>query len=566
VHDLVRAARGAETVDLALLNASVFNPFLCEWEEALLGVHGGRVLGCGRYRARRNLDLGGARVVPGLIDAHVHIESSLLSPFEYARLAAIHGTTTVMADPHEIANVLGVPGVEFMLACRPRLPIDLLLTLPSCVPATPADVGGAVIGAAELAPLAAREGVVGLGEVMNVPGLIGGDPDIVAKVTLFRNVDGHAPGLAGPDLNAYVIAGAQSDHEAATYAEGRDRLARGMYLFLREGSTERNLQDLLPLVTPATAPRCAFCTDDRHADLICRDGLIDDCVRRAMDGGLETELALRMATLSPAERFGLSDRGALTPGRRADFCVLAPGERFAVARTFVSGVEVLDQGPIPAPVSPPARRFRCHVSTPSSLVPGIGGCARVIELIPGQIRTRAVDLPVRAGSLPDLERDILLAAVCDAYRGTGTGVGLVRGFGLLRGAIASTVAHDAHQTVVVGAEPAAMVAAIRAVVDSGGGLAAVGGGETTLLPLPLAGLMSDRPYDEVVDGLDRLARHAARLGAVPDAFMHLSFLALTVIPERRLTERGVFDHAGFADVPLACQANVRRDRLGRAPR
>lgn len=552
MRELVRAARGEGTVDLALLNAAVFNPFLCEWEEIGVGIHRGRVLGPGRYRARCELDLRGVRVVPGLIDPHVHIESSLLSPFEYARLAAAHGTTTVVADPHEIANVLGVPGIEYMLACRPHLPVDLLLTLPSCVPATPADIGGAVIGAADLAPLAEREGVVGLGEVMNVPGLLGGDPDLAAKVALFRNVDGHAPGLAGADLNAYVLAGAQSDHEAATAAEGRDRLARGMYLFLREGSTERDLAVLLPLVKTATAPRCAFCTDDRHADQICRDGLVDDCVRRALELGLEPELALRMATLSAAERFGLADRGALSPGRRADFCVLAPGDGLAVVRTFVGGAEIVDRGAAPTPVPPPSRPMRCRVPTASDLVPNVDGCARVIELVPGQIRTRAVDVMVRAGSLPDLGRDLLPAAVCDAYRGTGTGLGIVRGFGLTHGAIASTVAHDAHQVVAVGAEPAAMVAAIGAVVGSRGGLAAVGLGETTLLPLPVAGLMSDRPYAEVVADLDRLAAHVARLGAGVDAFMHLSFLALTVVPERRLTERGVFDHAAFADVPLAC--------------
>lgn len=552
MRELVRAARGEGKVDLALLNAAVFNPFLCEWEEIGVGIHRGRVLGPGRYRARCELDLGGARVVPGLIDPHVHIESSLLSPFEYARLAAAHGTTTLVADPHEIANVLGVPGIEYMLACRPHLPVDLLLTLPSCVPATPADIGGAVIGAADLAPLAEREGVVGLGEVMNVPGLLGGDPDLAAKVALFRNVDGHAPGLAGADLNAYVLAGAQSDHEAATTAEGRDRLARGMYLFLREGSTERDLAVLLPLVKTATAPRCAFCTDDRHADQICRDGLVDDCVRRALELGLEPELALRMATLSAAERFGLADRGALSPGRRADFCVLAPGDGLAVVRTFVGGAEIVDRGAAPTPVPPPSRSMRCRVPTASDLVPNVDGCARVIELVPGQIRTRAVDVTVRAGSLPDLGRDLLPAAVCDAYRGTGTGLGIVRGFGLTHGAIASTVAHDAHQVVAVGAEPAAMVAAIGAVVGSRGGLAAVGLGETTLLPLPVAGLMSDRPYAEVVADLNRLAAHVARLGAGVDAFMHLSFLALTVVPERRLTERGVFDHAAFADVPLAC--------------
>lgn len=548
--DLVRAARGGVTVDLALLDATVFNPFLCEWEAVSLGIHGGWVLGPGRYRARREIDLHGARVVPGLIDAHVHVESSLLSPFEYARLAAAHGTTTVIADPHEIANVLGVRGIEYMLSCRPHLPIDLLLTLPSCVPATPADIGGGVVGAADLAALAARDGVVGLGEVMNVPGLIGGDPDLAAKVALFANVDGHAPGLGGAELNAYVLAGAQSDHEATTAAEGRDRLGRGMHLFLREGSTERNLAALLPLVRAGTAPRCAFCTDDRHADQILGDGLVDDCVRRAIGLGLEPEVALRTATLSAAERFGLTDRGALTPGRRADFCVLVPGSGVEVSRTFVGGVEHGDPGPCPVPVPSPERPVRCRPPTPDDLRPRVGGCARVIEIVPGQVRTRAVEVEV--DTVPDTGRDLLVAAVCDAYRASGTGIGVVRGFGLRRGALASTVAHDAHQIVAVGAEPEAMAAAIGAVADNRGGLAVIGDGATTLLPLRVAGLMSDRPYGEVVEGLRRLAAHASRLGAVRDAFMHLSFLALTVIPERRLTERGVFDFDRFADVPLGC--------------
>ena len=546
----IRAALGEEPADLALLDASVFNPFLGQWEETDLGIHAGRVLGPGPYRARREIDLAGARVVPGLIDAHVHVESSLLSPFEYARLAGAHGVTTAIADPHEIANVLGAPGIEYMLACRPHLPIDLLLMLPSCVPATPLDRGGAVLDADALLAFAGREGVLGLGEVMNVPGLLARDPDLVAKLAGFDLVDGHAPGLQGPSLNAYVLSGVQSDHESTTPEEGRDRIARGMWLFLREGSTERNLRSLLPVVDPATAPRTAFCTDDRHADLLTRSGSIDDCIRLAVEAGLEPEIALRMATLSAAERFGLLDRGALAPGRRADLCVLSPGTEFRVARTFSAGVEVIDRGPARAPVPAPARPMRCRVPAVADLALTLEGTARVIELVPGQIRTRAVDLPLRDAVMPDPARDLLVGAVCDAYRATGTGVGLVRGFGLRVGAIAGSVAHDAHQLVAVGAEPAAIVAALEAVVRAGGGLAAVGAGRTTVLPLPAAGLMSDRPYDEVVAELDRLHAHAAALGACAQAFMHLSFLALTVIPERRLTERGVFDTAAWADVPL----------------
>ena len=547
---MVRAALGEGTVDLLIENVRIFNPFLGEWDTADFGVCSGKVLGPGKYRALRTIDLAGARVVPGLIDAHVHVESALLSPFEFARVVAAHGTTTIVADPHEIANVLGAPGIEYMLSCRPYLPVDLLLMLPSCVPATPLDRGGAVLDADALRQFAGRDGVLGLGEVMNVPGLLSQDPDLVAKVAGFSLVDGHAPGLEGVSLNAYVLIGVQSDHESTTRAEGRDRLARGMWLFVREGSTERNLSTLLPLVVPATAPRMAFCTDDRHADLIVRAGSIDDCIRKAVDAGLELELALRMATLSAAERFHLEDRGALTPGRRADFCVLAPGEEFHVARTFVGGVEVVDRGTAPARVTGPMRPMRCQVPTAKELALRLEGKARVIELVPGQIQTRAVDIPLSDALLPDPSSDLLVGVVCDAYRGTGYGLGIVQGFGLHAGAIAGSVSHDAHQVVAVGAEPEAIVTAINAVTSAGGGLTVVGGGEVTLLPLPIAGLMSDRSCDEVVDALDRLHVHASALGACKDAFMHLSFMALTVIPERRLTERGVFDLGTWSDVPL----------------
>ena len=553
MNETIRAALGEVPADLLLHDACIFNPFLGEWEETDLGIHSGTVLGPGTCRARRTLDLAGARVVPGLIDAHVHVESSLLSPFEFARVAAAHGTTTVVADPHEIANVLGAAGIEYMLSCRLFLPVDLLLMLPSCVPATSLDRGGAVLDAEALRPFVDREGVLGLGEVMNVPGLLAQDPDLVAKTTGFDLIDGHAPGLEGASLNAYVMLGVQSDHESTTLAEGRDRLSRGMWLFVREGSTERNLTTLLPLVVPATAPRMAFCTDDRHADLLVRAGSIDDCVRKAVDAGLELELALRMATLSAAERFGLADRGALTPGRRADICVLAPGKEFRVTRTFVGGAEVKDQGPALARVTGPIRPMQCRIPTAAHLAVHLRGIARVIELVPGQIRTRAVDLPLSDCSLPDPSADLLVGVVCDAYRGTGFGMGIVRGFGLRAGAIAGSVAHDAHQVVAVGADPEAIVTAIHAVTSTGGGLGVVGDGKTTLLPLPIAGLMSDRPHDEVVEGLDRLHTHASALGACEGAFMHLSFMALTVIPERRLTERGVFDSSTWSDVPFVYQ-------------
>ncbi|MCC7556099.1 MAG: adenine deaminase [Methanoculleus marisnigri] len=537
-----------EPADAVFSGAEVFNPFACSWERVDFGVKDGRIIGFGEYRGTREYDLSGAYVVPGLIDAHVHIESSLLAPAEYARLVLAHGTTTVIADPHEIANVCGAPGIDYMLAQGARTPLDILVMLPSCVPATPFDAGGAVLTAADLARFRGREGVVGLAEVMNVPGVLFGDEDLRAKMDLFEVVDGHAPFLSGKDLNAYIYAGVQSDHECTALPEAREKLLRGMYVMIREGSTERNLHDLLPLVDACTAPRCCFATDDRHADMLAGEGHIDDCVRKAVSGGLEVEQALRMATLSAAGRFGLHDRGALAPGRLADFCVADDPDRFRVLRTFKRGVEVVDAGYLPpaCPKSP----MHARVPEPGDIRITGRGEARVIGIVPGQITTRDLRYPVDAAGIPDLDRDILKAVVIDRYRATGSGVGLVHGFHLQEGAIAGSVSHDSHNIVAVGAGDADIVRAVAEVVRLGGGLAVVSGDDITALPLECAGLMSALPYDEVVRRLAALEEHARRLGAIANPFMYLSFLALTVIPEVRVTERGVFDVGAFTDVPL----------------
>ncbi|WP_143727241.1 adenine deaminase [Methanoculleus chikugoensis] len=542
------AARGLEPADAVFSGAEVFNPFACSWERTDFAVKGGRVVGFGDYRGTREYDLSGTYVVPGLIDAHVHIESSLLAPAEYARLVLAHGTTTVIADPHEIANVCGAPGIDYMLAEGARTPLDILVMLPSCVPATPFDAGGAVLTAADLARFRGREGVVGLAEVMNVPGVLFGDEDLRAKVDLFEVIDGHAPFLSGKDLNAYIYAGVQSDHECTTLPEAREKLLRGMYVMIREGSTERNLRDLLPLVDACTAPRCCFATDDRHADMLAGEGHIDDCVRKAVAGGLEVEQALRMATLSAAGRFGLHDRGALAPGRLADFCVVDDPDRFRVLKTFKRGAEVIDAG---------YRRPACPAAPMHARVPEPGdiritgrGEARVIGIVPGQITTRDMRCSVDAAGIPDLGRDILKAVVTDRYRASGSGVGLVHGFHLQEGAIAGSVSHDSHNIVAVGAGDADIVRAVAEVVRLGGGLAVVSNGDVTALPLECAGLMSALPYGEVVQRLAALEEHARRLGAIENPFMYLSFLALTVIPEVRVTERGVFDVGAFTDVPL----------------
>lgn len=546
--DLIKAALGEVPAEVVYTGCEIFNPFICGWEAGSLAVSGGRVAGIGDYHGRREYDLHGARVVPGLIDSHVHIESSLLTPREYARLVLSHGTTTVVADPHEIANVCGAAGIEYMLAEGAGTPLDILIMLPSCVPAVPWDVGGAVLTASDLAPLTGREGVIGLGEVMNVPGVLSCDSDLMAKLDLCGIVDGHAPLLRGNALNAYISAGIRSDHECSLLDEAEEKLRRGMYIMMREGSTERNLRDLVPLVTPSTVSRCCFATDDRHVDLLAGEGHIDDCIRKAVGYGLEPGLAIRMATLSAAGRFGLDDRGALAPGRYADFCVLEDGALFRVRATYKRGVLVRDRG-----YEKPdciRRSYVCRVPDADDIRIAGSGQARVIGLVEGQIITEDLRCELDESGVPDTSRDLVKAVVCDRYRGTGCGTGIVHGLRLSEGAIACSISHDAHNIVAAGVGDRDLLAAIGEVIRMGGGMVAVSGEDVTVLPLECAGLMSVMPYEEVRDSLSLLDRHVERMGGVRDAFMHLSFIALPVIPHLRLTTQGVFDVPAFTHVPL----------------
>jgi adenine deaminase len=544
--DLIEAARGNVPADVIFTGAKIFNPFTCSWDQGTLAVKDGIVLGIGDYTGASVIDCTGKYLVPGLIDAHVHIESSLLTPREYARLVAQHGTATVIADPHEIANVAGAAGIEFMLAGREGLPVDIRYMLPSCVPATPIDMGGAVLSAADMRKFAGREGILGLGEMMNFPGVLGGDPEVLDKIAIFPLRDGHAPLLTGKDLNAYLLAGLQSDHESTQLGEAEEKLRNGMYLYLREGSTERNIASLAPLVTPATVSRCCFATDDCHADLLMIDGHIDRCIRTAIASGIAPELALRMATLSAAERFGLFDRGALSPGRRADLCVIDDPEKFIVKEVYVGGMKLAGTLPDKGTSLPAA--FRCSVPSKEAIAIRGKGMARVIGLIPHQIVTEALLLPVDGAAIP--ASDILKVVVCNRYGTGAVGVGLVRGFGFARGAIASTVAHDAHNLIAAGTSDGEILRAIREVVHMQGGMAAVISDRTALLPLDCGGLMSTLSYPEVAGRLEELHAFTRQMGGIEDPFMYLSFLSLTVIPALRITDRGVFDGAGFRDVPL----------------
>jgi adenine deaminase len=549
--DMLDAARGFTPADAVVKNGLVFNPFINDWERGDLAIKNGLVIGIGTYTGKTEYDLSGSYVIPGLIDAHVHIESSLLAPREYARLVALHGTTTVIADPHEIANVAGQQGIDFMLAERPGACIDIRYLLPSCVPATLNDTGGATLDARDLGQFVGCDGILGLGEMMNVPGVLSADPVIGEKLRLFSLRDGHAPLLTGPDLNAYILAGIQSDHECTQRDEAEEKLRRGMYIFIREGSTERNIADLIGLVNLKTVARCCFATDDCHADILCDKGHIDRCVRRAVECGLEPELALRMATLSAAERFGLSDRGALTPGRRADFCVVDDLNQFIVKKVFVMGKVVHPAHSVPRK-SPPSP-FTCRLPSADELQLTGSGEARVIGLVPHQIITDSLRYTLAAHEIPDIRRDILKVVVCSRYRYKECALGLVHGFLMKRGAIASSISHDAHNIIAVGTSDAEIHRAIEGVIRSRGAMVAVVGETPTILPLDCGGLMSTLPYPEVVQRLKDLHKVTKYMGSIDDPFMYLSFLALTVIPSLRITDRGLFDVGESAHIPLFLQ-------------
>lgn len=547
---LVSCGRGIDPADTLFSNALLFDPFSCEWIETCFAVSDGIVVGIGdSYASNNEIDLGGARVVPGFIDAHVHVESSLLNPIEYSRLVAKHGTTTVIADPHEIANVCGKAGIDYMIASSRDAAVDILLMLPSCVPATPLDECCEVLDADTLSAYRELEVVAGLGEMMNVPGVLNEDPEVLKKISLFDIVDGHAPGLAGDDLSAYILAGPDSDHETTTYAEGLEKLRKGMYIFIREGSTERNLASLIPLVNPCSAPRISFCTDDRHADMLVRDGHIDDCIRKAIKEGVEPEIAYRIASLSPAERFMLRDRGAIAPGRLADFVVLDDYRNCKVSKTFKKGrlvSGIAQKKLLPGPDYP----FRGKIPNLDEIGISGSGSARVIGICQGQIATRSLVFDLEPDCIPDMENDIIKVVVVSRYDENRIGVGLVHGLSLKDGAIGCSISHDSHNIIAAGTDDNDIIAAIREVIKTRGGMAAVSCGMTESIPLSCAGLMSESSYETVTRELEELNRFVSKLGAVDNPFMYLSFLALTVIPELRITSQGLFDNTSFSYVPV----------------
>jgi adenine deaminase len=489
----------------------------------------------------------------------------MASPVEFARAVLPRGTTSVMADPHEIANVLGTAGIDYMLQATEALPLRFFFTLPSCVPATAMETAGAELTAQDLAPWLTHPRVVALAEMMNFPGVIHNDPGVLEKIKaahgVGKRIDGHAPGLQGPALDAYIAAGIASDHECIAADEALEKLRRGMHVMIREGTGAKNLAALLAIVRPETVGRLMWCTDDRHPHDLLKEGHVDSMVRRAIQTGLDPHLAIRMATLNPASYFGLRRIGAIAPGRKADFVVLSDLASPQVEAVYTGGELVARNGAllesiVLAAPPPPAPSMHLDPETLDFTVPAGGPKMRVIVIVPGQIVTghslqAATVIDGRAVADPD--RDLLKIAVVERHRDTGrTGLGFVQGMGLQRGALAASVAHDAHNVIVVGADDADMLAAVRQVVAMQGGLAVVADQKILAhLALPIAGLMSPEPIGAIQDRLDELTAAARSLGAVlPDPFMTLSFLALPVIPALKITDRGLVDVDRFATVDL----------------
>ena len=550
---IVHVAAGREPADLVLKNAAYVNIFSEQICTGDIAVAEGTIAGVGGpYRGTRELDLAGGLVLPGLVDAHIHLESAMVSPGEFARAVLPHGTTTVVADPHEIANVMGADGISYMLQATQGLPLDVYFMLPSCVPAAPMDESGAALDRRALEPFYDHPRVLGLAEVMDYVGTAAAERRVLEKLAAAQarggQVDGHAPGLTGYGLNAYVAAGARSDHECSTLEEALEKLALGQHIMIREGTAAQNLAALLPLLTPRYADRCMFCCDDRHpGDLLAR-GHIDGMVRAAVRAGADPILAVKAASFNAARYFRLDDRGAVAPGYLADLVVIDNFRDFTIQQVFKRGEPVYSGGELRAfeapAVDPELARRALDTFRLAPLAAGdfrTYGPRGVIGLVEGEILTEAGGWADGV----DLEQDILKVAVIERHRGTGhIGVGYLRGYGLKEGAVASSVAHDSHNIIVAGTDEGAMAAAADRVAENRGGIVVwAAGGCAAQVALPIAGLMSPHSLERVDRDLEAARAAAFRQGVRPgiDPFMTLSFLALPVIPALRLTTRGVFD-------------------------
>ena len=548
---IIAVAAGREKADLVLKNAKYLNVFSNEFLCGDIAVANGLIAGVGKYDGKTEIDVSGKLVLPGFIDAHIHLESSMVTPAEFAKAVVAHGTTTVITDPHEITNVMGIDGVEYMIQASQNLPIDVHFMMPSCVPATEIDESGAELDCKDIDLYLDNKKVLGLAEMMNYVGVINGDKNVLSKIVIsqahHKKIDGHAPELSGNDLNAYIAAGVYSDHECSTFENALEKLRKGQFIMIREGTAAHNLKALMPLLTQQYYSRCMFATDDKHPSDLLYGGHIDYIVKQALKNGADPIVALKTATHHAARYFLLNNKGAIASGYLADIVVVNNLEDFNVETVFKCGKLVFD-GEVKdfsAPTVDEKLAEKCfdtfHLDsvTPSSFK--VDGKLGLIGLVGGELLTRNLGTADKI----DVENDILKIACIERHKGTNhIGVGYVKGYSLKSGAVATSVAHDSHNIITVGCNDDDIAVAVNAIKDSKGGIAVVENGKIkALLELPIAGLMSDEPLTTVNEKLENAKSSAYELGADKsiDPFMTLSFLSLPVIPSLRITTKGVFD-------------------------
>lgn len=548
---IIAVAAGREKADLVLKNAKYLNVFSNEFLSGDIAVANGLIAGVGKYDGKTEIDVSGKLVLPGFIDAHIHLESSMVTPAEFAKAVVAHGTTTVITDPHEITNVMGIDGVEYMIQASQNLPIDVHFMMPSCVPATEIDESGAELDCKDIDLYLDNKKVLGLAEMMNYVGVINGDKNVLSKIVTsqahHKKIDGHAPELSGNDLNAYIAAGVYSDHECSTFENALEKLRKGQFIMIREGTAAHNLKALMPLLTQQYYSRCMFATDDKHPSDLLHGGHIDYIVKQALKNGADPIVALKTATHHAARYFLLNNKGAIASGYLADIVVVDNLEDFNVETVFKCGKLVFD-GEVKdfsAPTVDEKLAEKCfdtfHLDsvTPSSFK--VDGKLGLIGLVGGELLTRNLGTADKI----DVENDILKIACIERHKGTNhIGVGYVKGYSLKSGAVATSVAHDSHNIITVGCNDDDIAVAVNAIKDSKGGIAVVENGKIkALLELPIAGLMSDEPLTTVNEKLENAKLSAYELGADKsiDPFMTLSFLSLPVIPSLRITTKGVFD-------------------------
>lgn len=564
---LIKVAQGLEPADLVLKNAEVFHVFTGEFIRGDIAIADGYIAGTGSYFGIEEIDMQGRYIVPGLIDAHVHIESSMLTPYQFARAALPCGVTTVVTDPHEIANVCGAKGIQFMLDATEKIPLNVYVMLPSCVPSTDFENAGASLLAEDLEPFLQHPRVLGLAEMMNAPGVLMQDEKVMDKLRMASGagmyIDGHAPGLTSSQLMGYAAAGITSDHECITKEQAMERLRAGISVMLREGSAAKNLKALLPAVNPDTAPYFMFCSDDKIPAELLESGYINDMVRTAITEGVSVANALQMATINTARHYKLKDVGAIMPGYKADLLVLDNTNPWVPLQVYKDGRLAYDRGRLlqggteidTAPLENTVNVGR--LSLEDLKLPLKTEMAHVIGLVPYQIVTKKAVIPVKrvdGCAVSDIDNDVLKLAVFERHRATGNvGLGLVKGFGLKRGALASTVAHDSHNLIVIGTNDEDMLAAARELQRIGGGICIADRGEITAsLALPVGGLMTNEPARVVADKQAAIIAKAREMG-VPEfysPFLTLAFLSLPVIPSLKLTDKGLVDVETFKFIPV----------------